>query len=428
MRTFKLVFLFGLIAAVMASCTKDPDPLTVTAITATGVSFQTGSNVTSNLNGSTSANDVALNAVITINFDRAVDLATSTATNVKLSNAGGNLATTVTAVGSLITITPNDNFVRGTQYTLALNGVKAADGGNLPDVTRTFTTEGKAPVVVPKASEQVAYWNFDRSTNDVLGNYVTKETIKITYGTDRFGQAGSTASFDGDESIIEILNGDNLMKNKSFTLSFWVKTNSNGHVNENGNPAGYFVMGLAAFRGFQFEIPGSVTNCKLAMSYEMGDGTFQSEDLWFNGDGKTKDNGGWQGWDFAADLTGSGGVEGLLKDKWAHIICSYDAPSKKGMLFINGQLMKSQDFNLWPDNAAKKTTVGVGYAGMAPAFENILAFGFIKSRNSLEWANEPWGDYYRPTSNHFKGDLDDIRFFKASLTPAEALALYNAEK
>jgi len=427
MKKIQLLSILLMAGLLVTSCKKDPEFLMVGTIKADGTSFSSASVVSSDLNGATTARDVALNSKITITFDKAVDVTSVNTSSVKISEGTTDIAATVSAAGSTITVIPTAILKRGTLHTLSISGVKALDAGLFTAISRTFTTEGKAPVVVPNEANQIAYFSFDGLTTDITKTYVTKPAIAITYGTDRFNQKNSTASFDGDRSIIEVLDADKMMKNQSLTLSFWVKTNSTGHVDAAGNPASHFVIGLAAFRGFQFEIPANYGSCKLAMSYELADGKFAAEDLFFNGDGQNKDNGGWRGWDFTANL-GTGGFSTLMKDKWVHVICTYNAPTRKGMMFLNGDLMKSQDFNLWPDGDAKKTIKGVAYAAVATEFENILAFGFIKSVNSVLWSNEPWGSYALPTSNHFKGDLDDIRIFRVGFTPADAKALFTAEK
>lgn len=432
MKQFK--FLLLLLAATiigLPSCGDDdsgPGDVTVLSIEAVGTSFEDGSAVAKDLNGSASATDVALNSTITITFDKDVDAATVNATNVALSSASGTEAATVTAAASSVTLKPNAELLRGTQYTLAISGVKASDGGTLTAVSRTFTTEGRAPVVVPNESSMIAYWPFDGAADDATGDYPADAVVDIEFGSDRFGQGSSTATFNGTTSIIEVLQGSRLMASNDFTISFWVKTNSTDHLDGNGNPKGNFVFGLGAFFGFQFEIPGDFGSCKLAMSYEQADGVKTGEDLWFNGSGEDGMNGGWQGWDFVADLTGTGGVEALLKDKWTHVVCTYNATTKKGQMFINGELMKSQDFNLWPDGDPKQTITGVAYRGVAPEVEDILAFGFIKSIDSELWAAEPWGAYSSTVANHFKGDLDDVRVFNAPFSGVDAKALYDAEK
>jgi hypothetical protein len=428
MKNYKLLSLTLLGFLFIMSCAKDPDALSIVSILGEGTSLQDGSTVNSDLNGVTSAEDVPVNTEITITFDRAVDASTVNDTNVKLTNGAGEVVITATASSATIKIKPADVLERGTQHTISLQNILAEDGGALTSTTRTFTTEGRAPIVVPHAENQIAYWTFDGITDDMTGDYPADNVVAINFGTDRYGQGNSTATFDGDKSIIEVLDGDRMMAANDITISFWIKTNSIYHLNENGDPSGHFVFGLGAFFGFQFEIPADYSACKLALSYVTEAGTPTSEDLWFNGNGEDKDNGGWQGWDYVANLTGSGGVQGLLKDKWAHIVCTYDAESKRGMMFINGEIMKSQDFNLWPEADAKSTITGIGYQGSEPDVENILAIGFIKSIDSQMWETEPWGGYQFPTSNHFKGDLDDFRVFNAPFSIDDAKALYDAEK
>lgn len=432
MKNLKYFFLMLTVASLgIMSCGDDdsgPGAIAIVSIEAAGTSFEDGTAVIKDLNGASSATDVALNSVITITFDKDVDAATVNATNVSLASSAGTIGATAAAAGAVVTITPDADMQRGTMYTLAVSGVAGSDGGVFVAVSRSFTTEGRAPVVVPNESSQIAYWPFDGSADDATGDYPADNVVAIDFGNDRFGQGNSTATFDGDESLIEVLNADRLMAGNDLTISFWIKTNTNGHVNENGDPAGNFVFGLGAFFGFQFEIPADISSCKLAASYVSDNGNTWGEDLWFNGSGQDNQNGGWQGWDFVADLTGTGGVASLLKDKWAHVVCTYNASTKQGRMYINGELMKSQDFNLWPDMSNPRTCTGVNYRGVDTDVENILAFGFIKSADSPMWADTPWGDYYKPTSNHFKGDLDDVRVFNAPFSADDAKNLYNAEK
>jgi hypothetical protein len=379
------------------------------------------------LNAAASATGVAVNANIVATFKEAIDAATATNTNITLTRDydGANIPLTITVSDKVVTIDPTEDLGTGSLYKLAFTAAVAfADGeANVTAFTRTFTTIGKfAP------AGAVAYWNFEDNAEDQVGAYDASASVAVTYTASRNADAGKAATFDGDASIIEIPNGDVLMNTTDFTLSFWVKTNSAGHVDAGGNPAGHFVMGLGAFKGFQFEIPADYTSCKLAASYALADGTTAAEDLWFPGNGQTGANGGWQGWDFCADLTASGGVEGLLKDKWAHVVCQYNSATKQGIMYINGAKMKSFDFDLWPDGDIKQGVTGLKYGGVAPEVVNELAFGFIQSRAGNLWDTEPWGGYDFPTSNHFKGQLDDVRIYHKVLTADEILLMYNSEK
>jgi hypothetical protein len=378
------------------------------------------------LNGASSATGVDTKADIVATFSQDIDATSATNTNITLTRDYDNadIPLAVSVSGRVVTINPDEDLGSGTLYKLSFKtGLKYGDGTAVTPLDRTFTTAGNfAPAGV------IAHWTFEDNANDVVGNFDPSASVAVTYTASRNAAAGKAATFDGDASIIEIPGADQLMNTNDFSLGFWVKTNSTGHVNADGNPAGHFVMGLGAFKGFQFEIPSDYGWCKLAASYKLADGTGAAEDLWFNGDGKTFANGGWQGWDFAKDLTGSGGVAALLKDKWAHVVCVYNSATKQGILYINGEKMKSFDFDLWPDGDAKRGVSGMKYNGVAPEVVNELAFGFVQSRAGLLWDTEPWGGYDFPTANHFKGQLDDVRIWHKVLTGDEILLLYNSEK
>ena len=422
MKNFKYAGLVVLLLLALMSCNKDPDALTVSGIVAVGTSFENGSTVTSDLNGAASAVDVALNATITITFDREVDVTTVNGTNVTLSSADGAVDATVTGSGSEAVLDPADDLQRGTDYTLTIKGIVATDEGTLADVTRTFTTEGRAPVVVPNVENQVAYWTFDNTTAEAGGNFPTQNEINVAFGLDRFGQGASALSFDGDETLVEVADGSELLNTNSFTMSMWIKSDGSD-VNANGETRGQFVLGCGAWNGFQFEIFGNYGGCKLAASYTLADGSKSAEDLWWS----TTGNLGWMGWTYDQDVSGSGGLAAIIKDQWANVVVSYNATTKIGAMYINGVLRKSQDFNLYGETHPKYGATGMGYNGN-PAPGDRLAFGFIQGSVDRvvgdDWAN-PIGF---PDNNHFKGMMDDVRFFNVAFSPDDVEALYNAEK
>lgn len=377
---------------------------------------------TIDLNGASAPTNVPANSPITATFNTDIDQATATNANITLVQDydQANIPLTITTAGKTLTITPTNALGSGTLYKLSIGaGVKSTGGLPLTALNRTFTTEG---TFVPAG--QFAYWNFEDNANDVLGAFDPPATgiVNVTYVASRKTAAGKAASFDGSTSIIEIPNGEQLMNTHDFALAFWVKAVSTAHTQ------GHFVMGLGAFKGFQFEIAGDYSNCKLAASYEVPGADPSGTDLWFPGDGKTKDNGGNESWIFCKDLTGSGGVAALLKDKWAHVVCVYNSATKVGTMYINGEKMKAQDFNLRPATDALKNAVGLKYGGVAPEVVNKLAFGFIQSRDGTLWDAEPWGGYDLPGANHFKGELDDVRIFHKAITEAEVMLIYNSEK
>ncbi|MBW6459096.1 MAG: Ig-like domain-containing protein [Bacteroidales bacterium] len=406
------VFFFALLLVGVNSC-KDDD---VDFILETLVSG------TIDMNAATPPNNVPADATFEATFSVDVDAATVTAATVSLDRDydAANIPLTFAVAGKKVTITPGEGLGNGALYVLSFKaGIKSTDGQDLPPLTRAFTTEGN---FVP--SGVVAYWNFNDNLMEQIQGVSPIGVVDLTYEDSYKAAAGKAGKFNGTSTIVEYANGDQLMNTSDFTLSFWVKTKSAGHVNENGDPKGHFVMGLGAFKGFQFEIPGDYSSCKLAASYELADGSTAPEDLWFAGDG----NLGWQGWTFCKDLSGSGGVAAQLKDEWAHVTCTYNSATREGVLYINGEKMKAQDFDLWPDDDVKRGVKGLKYGGVAPEVVNELAFGFIQSRAGTLWDNEPWGGYDFPTANHFGGWLDDIRIFHKALTATEIDLMYRSEK
>lgn len=433
MKTSKLLssvlFLGGMIA--FTGCGKDdsgPAALTIVSIEASGTDLVTGNPVDLDLNGAAVASDVPVDVVVKVTFDRVLDATTATSANFSI----GDATLSVSADAEVVTITSTDDLAKGTDYTITVTGVKAADGGIMNEVSRSFKTGGRKAVVAPAEASQSAFWNFDGNAIDQTGNYATSAEIAVTYGVDRFGFAESAVVFDGDATLIEVADADQMMASNDYTMSWWMKTNSEGHVNENGDPSGQFVFGLGAYFGFRLEIPSGYNNISLTHRWEIDNGvddpTFRNEGFSFNGDGVYNETGGWKGHTFEADLTETGGLEALIKDRWVHTVFTYNATTKVGSIYMDGQLMKSQDFNLYGETHPQQNCVGWGYGGEIPTVYPELAFGFVQSRAGTLWDSEPWGNYDVPTSNHYKGMLDDYRIFSAAYSADDVLQLYNDEK
>ena len=385
---------------------------------------------TIDLNGATAPTNVPVNPTITATFSTDVDVATATTSNVTLTESYDALSIplTVTASGKVVTITPIASLANGALYTLAVTaGLKASDGQVLTPINRSFTTLGSfLPAGV------FAYWNFDGNANDQTGNYnaPTAGIIGITYVTGRNAASGQAASFNGTTSLIEIPNGDVLENSADFSISFWMKDDTTAKRDQ-------FVLGLAAWFGFQFEYNSNnyinsgnpsrsqIGQCKLAAQYSLSDGTSGSQDLWLDGVGDTKDNGGWMGWTFSKNLIANSGtgVNGLLAQKWAHIVCTYDHTTKLATMYINGQKMKEQDYNLYIAPNSMHLATGLKFAG-TPANKSLV-FGFIQDKVSPTLP-DAWADYTIPANGHFKGLLDDVAIYHSVLTPTLITLMYNS--
>jgi len=378
------------------------------------------------LNGVTSANDVPTDPTIVATFSLSVNAVSVTSSNITLLRDWDQkfIPITVTTVGTTITIVPTEELGNGALFTLTFPVVTATDGQSVAGFVRTFTTIG---TFVPTG--QVAYWNFENNANDQVGTFNADSLVNITYTASYKTSAGMAATFDGTTSIIEIPNAEPLSNTPALSICFWVKTNSAGHVDAGGIPKGHFIIGLGAFHGFEFELPGDYSYCKFGATYDCGGASTNPHDLVFNGDGLYNNTAqGWKACTFCKLLTPTPaeGMAALIKDNWASVVIVFEGSTKIATMYINGEKMKEEDFTLAdpPLNAA----IGLKWNGVAPEVYPRLAFGFVQSRQGTKWATQPWGGYTLPTSNHFGGQLDDVRIFHRALTVTEIDLMYASEK
>jgi hypothetical protein len=410
----------GMLATVLVGCNDDPPAakeLTLVSLTADGI----------DLNGATSAEGVAVGATIVAEFTTDVDETTVDAISLVRDYDDENYPVDVTVDGTTVTINPTDDFSTGTLFNLSFGvGLASTEGKTLSSaINRTYNTEGT--FAVPGAFAQ---WTFEETADDVIGDFdpTANQIVDITYADSHNGDAGKAAEFNGTTSIIEVSDGDLLMSTNDFTISFWVKAMEHSDDIEKG----HFVMGLGAFYGFQFEIFGGYGGWKLATRYAYDNGVdppnTATEDNAFNGDGSDNTNGGWQGYNFTANLTESGGPSAILRGEWAHIVYVYNSTDKTGRYYANGELMRELDFDLWPVDDAKTFITGTQYGGIEPDVVNELAFGFIQSRAGTLWDAETWGGYDLTSANHFKGLLDDVLIYHKVISEEEITLMYNSGK
>lgn len=411
---YRALLAIGLLATtafVITSCDNNdaPPALTLTSLSSGSI----------DLNAATSAAGVPVDATIVAEFSTDVDKSTVDAITLTRQFDDADYPATITVDGRTVTIDPDNDFSTGTLFIVKFNtGLKSKGGKFLTEaIERNFTSVGT--FAVPGA---VAHWTFENSTEDIAGNFdpTAAQAVAITFADSRKADAGKAASFNGTSSIIEISNGSQLMNNGSWALSIWVKPNSS-------LAKGQFVLGLGAFYGFQFEIGGDYNSLKLAAGYAHNKpgapGAF-STDLWVDGTG----NMGWQGWTFSKDYTPVGGLNTLIKDKWAHVVFVYNATTKVGTAYINGEKAKEQDFDNWPNDSNEFFATGLTYRGVAPEVVNELALGFIQSRAGTLWDAEEWGGYDKPGANHYHGLMDDLIIYHKALTQSEITAMYESGK
>jgi hypothetical protein len=412
------VLMLTMTAVVLDSCKKSNDALAIGTLMAGSI----------DLNAAVAPTNVPTNPVITATFTTEVDPASATASNITLTEDYDDVSMplTISVSGKVVTITPTPYLANGALYVLDItSGLKATNGEVLTPINRSFTTTG---TFVPAGA--VAYWKFDGNANDETGVYTPAAAgiTAVTFVTGRIAAAGQAASFNGTTSLIQIPNGDVLENSSDFSISFWMKVDTTAKRQQ-------FIMGLAASKGFQFEYNSNVYNVatplrtqkgqiKLAAQYSYTGGT-DGQDLWLDGVGDTKDNGSWQGWTFSKNLIANNGtgVNGLLAQKWAHMVCTYNHTTKIATMYINGEKMKEQDYNLY--GAPMMNATGLKFMGNAT--NNALALGFIQDKVNPT-VPDSWADYSITTNNHFKGLLDDLAIYHKVLTPSIITLMYNSGK
>jgi hypothetical protein len=410
----------GIFATVMVGCKKDDEvtSITLSTLTAGGV----------DLNGATSATGVPVDANIVATFSTDVDAGTANTSTITLVREydNSNVPITVSTSGKTVTIDPVDPLGDGTLYELTVGAIKSSGGLAFSSTTRTFTTAGFfAP------SGAIAAWNFDDNADDIItGAYSATSVTAITYATGRNATAGKAASFDGSTSLIQVPNAATLENSSNFSLSFWIYGDTLGHTNASGGLKGNFVMGAGFFRGMEIEMGAKFDYAKLGASYAVTGAATPTltNDFFFNGDGMSKDNGGWQGIVYEKDLTSSGGITGLIQGKWAHVVVTYEAATGLRNMYMNGELMETDDFTLWPAGDPFTSATGLMFEPGATDLGPNFVFGFASDPSTTFWADTDFGNYANPDANHFKGMLDDVRIYHQVLTQDEISLMYNSGK
>lgn len=397
--------------------------LEIESIMANGTDLETGENTELDLNAATAAEDVPLDATITIEFAGDVDASTATSSNINLTNGSTTVDAAVSASGSTVTLDPTEELERGTDYTLNItSALKADDGGSFATVTRSFKTAGRAEVTPPQADSQVAYWSLDGNADATVGDF---ETVyeQVTYTEDRFGFMSGAAKFDGATDpgtgdIIEIQANEAFMT-PSRTISVWFM------VDEADYTGSRFLMGQAVEKGFFAEIGGGLNWLKYATNHKLHPESDQAQAgathavNWgdaINGGGGGGEEGEVLQYNFEGDVTP------LLHDKWTNLVMTYDAESGIKTLYIDGVKMREE--HTQNNQEFSMIDMELNDAGVEDIINANLALGYAASRDNAatDWAK------YETATNTFKGLMDDLRIFNVALSADEVSTLYDAEK
>lgn len=406
-----IILLFSVILFSLNSCDKDDDVTELTLLTLTSGNVD--------LYGATTAVDVLVDQPIVAVFSTNIDETTIDAA-ISLTKGGTDVAFTTSVDGATLTLTVTGGLITGTNYSLGIStALKSTQGAIFGAATVTFTTIGVGIDTPPQSDNQVLYLQFDNSIVDVVGDH-TNPYSKVSYTTDRFGNANGAALFGGAETagtgdIVEIA-GDNLI-NPSMTISVWFKVVAADYAN-----GGTIMFGMASERGYFMELGGGLGWCKLATSHKIDPdpnnhyyGTAWTDP---NGDGSI---GGQTLFDYEGDLSA------IMGDKWTLLTMTFDASTSIKTIYFDGVKIMQVDLDLetteWyladMELATKADGTGDAITGVDP----VLALGYFCSRANTATG---WTDYASGT-NTFKGALDDFRIFNVALTESEVSDLYNSE-
>lgn len=416
------------------SCSDDDGAapaLSVTALTATGTNLATGSEISTDLNTASSAVDVPPDAVFNITFNKEVDASSATASTISISEGDNDVAADVSANGNTVTITPAEELTRGTSHTINIStSLKAADGGVFAGTTRTFTTAGRAPAVIPKEENLVVYVPFDGEVVDAAGHAVLNE--EVTFAEDRFGNFEGAADFNGTTNYVGIEYGED-MSNPSTTVSYWMKLPSTeeyaAHIgNTTDGVTQYVTFSIGGNNGTYHEF-NRFTCCDLGYDIDvlkyytnhLNSGSAST----FAGSHIEMKNEGNPGGDKIIEVDNIGWLEEQTGE-WVHIVTSWDASSRKKSFYING--LPSTVYELTPSSEYALDDAVIDVAGIDADITN--------SKNLYLGSGVPYwatveGDGITPFRGKpfaFKGQMDDFRMFNIALTDAEVLTLYNSER
>jgi len=394
----------------LGSCSKDdaPTPLTLATLKANDA----------DLNGATSATNVATDAVITATFSTDIDATTATASNVQLIRTFDNsvVPTTVAVNGNTVTVTPNAPLFAGDQYKLMLTtDLKSSQGQPLPAASVTFGTKGVGLGTAPQSTTQMLYVQFSNDIVDLTGN-ATKASATNTYTADRFGNANSAAAFNGTggksgTGQIAELSGTKFVA-PSMTMSVWIYINAADYAKPAPDQgANRPLMGLAGNNGWWAEIGDGDANAnwlKIGTNHKVSPDPMNHVYATAWGDFGTTD--------------GGAAVNTLTTTGWHHLVMTYDAATYTKTDYWDGAKIKT--FNLLDATNNEWNLKDMMLNSTLTGVDGKLALGTFasKANTNPDWAN------YSGTDRTFKGSMDDLRLFNVALSASEVTTLYNAEK
>jgi len=203
----------------------------------------------------------------------------------------------------------------------------------------------------------VAYYPFNGNANDESGNGNNGTVYGATLTTDRFGNANSAYSFDGNNDYIDCGNGSTINISGSFSISSWCYYSS-----------GYSILGK-----------------------EGGNGSNNGYYLWINPVDKKVHFG------FNKDQSEIISLSQIEINKWVHIVGTWDSSSKRISIYINSILDNVNILSGNPLPHSNPLYLGYTSAPWATEFSFIGKIDDIRIYNRAISASEIQEIYYGQT-------------------------------
>lgn len=264
--------------------------------------------------------------------------------------------------------------------------------------------EGKTNPSTIATSNLVAFWGFENSPKDTIGQRGVA-TSAVKYVTGRRGKAFQGA--EGSYISFDLPTTDKLASLKAFTVSMWVKAPK--------VPAG---KGIPVF----FQLSGNGWEGALSVFQDnLGDNAADSIRLkGFFGKAGVPWAGQW--WDKANPS--------FLVDKWFHFVVNYDNTTSIATLYVNGGAYKYITLSAYDSPVRYQDNPGdaANINGAAKLGDLNLPLRDTNNKGMIGyWAIKAFYGGTDDWQGYYYGNLDELRIYDKALSAIEVKALYDAE-
>jgi len=197
----------------------------------------------------------------------------------------------------------------------------------------------------------IAYYSFNGDASDASGNEYNGTVHGATLTTDRFGRPDSAYSFDGVDDYISTNTDFSWSYTDSFSISLWIKSD---------NPAKEQVLIGKSSYEYSLRLDYPTTNTASSVHF-----------AYWNSNAK--------------DMIDTSYNLRLNVNQWYHVLLTYNGNVKIAKMYIDGQLVSSDDYvqeNFI--NRSNDTLIGYGY-------------------------------YIRGHNRYFEGSIDEVRIYNREL-------------